>query len=155
MRKLFLIVLLLGSARVTSYCGDGDESLKSLVAASDLIVAGTVGRGPNGYSISTPTVHYPFHFKVKEVLKGDSTLKGQEILTEVVRCEWDNNDSLPYFGTGKDCILFLKHTGGGYVESGGGTVRTQQWTSVDFWFSVQPPSQCLEHAVRRLAGNGE
>lgn len=155
MRRLLLIVLLLGSAGITSYCGDGDEILKSLVSASDFIVAGTLGQVHTGYSTSTPVVHYPFHFKVKEVLKGDSTLNGQEILAAVVRCEWTNYDRLPYFETGKDCILFLKHTTGGYVETGGGIVRTQQWTTVDYWFSVQPPSRCLSNLVKRLAGNEE
>jgi hypothetical protein len=155
MRKLLLIVLLLESVGITSYCGEGNESLRSLVSASDLIVAGTVGRGRGGLTISTPVVHYPFPFKVKEVLKGDPTLKGQEILTEVVRCEIDNNDRLPYFDTGKDCVLFLKHSGGGYVINTGGNVKTQQWTSVDNWFSVQPPSRELEFTVKRLVGNGE
>ena len=155
MRKLLLVVLVLASAGARSYCGDGNESLKSLVSASDLVVAGTVGRGRGGFTTSTPVVRYPFPFKVKEVLKGDSTLKGQDILTEVLRCERTNNDRLPYFENGKDCILFLKHTTGGYVENSGGNVRTQQWTSVDLWFSVQPPSQELEYAVKRLSGNLE
>ncbi len=118
-----------------------DDTLKSLLSKSDLVVIGKITSEPIGIISEFGVLNYSCVFHVQEVLKGDGKLKDQVIKVNIARLEMDAKDKHPLITKDGECILFLKNAAPGFPS----------WVTADFWFGVQHPSPRMARSLQRLA----
>ena len=137
-----LIALLASLIAVLPVRGDsGDDTLKSFLSKSDLVVMGKITSEPIGITSEAGVPNYICEFRVQDVLKGDGKLKDQVIKVNIVRFEMDAKDKHPLIKKDGECILYLKSA----------TPNTPSWVTADFWFGVQHPSPWMARSIKRLA----
>lgn len=119
----------------------GDHTLKAFLSKSDLVVTGAITSEPIGINHELGVPNYISEFRVKDVLKGDGSLKDQSIKVNIQRFEMDPKDKHPLIKKDGECILFLKNA----------APNTPSWVTADFWFGVQYPSPWMARSLKRLA----
>lgn len=138
-----LLALLFSLIAVLPVRGDdGDDTLKSFLSKSDLVVMGKITSEPIGINYETGVPNYNCEFRVQDVLKGDAKLKAQVIKINIMRFEIDAKDKHPLIKKDGECILFLKSA----------APNTPGWVTADFWFGIQYPSPWMARSLKRLAG---
>ena len=137
-----LLALLFSLIAVLPVRGDdGDDTLKSFLSKSDLVVMGKITYEPFFNSDEFGVLNYNCEFRVQDVLKGDAKLKGRVIKINIIRFEKDAKDKHPLIKKDGECILFLKRP----------TPNIPEWVTTDFWFGVQHPSPWMASSLKRLA----
>lgn len=122
--------------------GDGgDETLRHYLSRSKVVVAGEVATEPRAVDKEAGVAGYLFEFRVSQRLAGPDV--GPAIGVRVVRHERAPEDAPARLEKGRRCILFLNPAGGG---------ATPAWESADPWFGLQPHSDAMAAAIRRLSG---
>jgi hypothetical protein len=119
----------------------GDDTLKSFLSKSDLVVMGKITSEPIGIISESGVPNYICEFRVQDVLKGDGKLKDQVLKVNIMRFEMDAKDKHPLIKKDGECTLFLKSA----------TPNTPAWVTADFWFGVQHPSPWMARSLKRLA----
>jgi len=139
MKLLALLVSIIAALPVR---GDtGDDTLKSFLSKSDLVVMGKITSEPIGMIFESGAPNYICEFRVQDVLKGDGKLKDQVIKVNIMRFEMDAKDKHPLIKKDGEGILFLKSA----------TPNTPAWVTADVWFGVQHPSPWMAGSLKRLA----
>jgi hypothetical protein len=137
-----LLALLVTLIAVLPVRGDsGDDTLKSFLSKSDLVVMGKITSEPIGLNHEVGVPNYICEFRVEEVLKGDAKLKDQVIRINIMRFEMEVKDKHPLIKKDGECILFLKSA----------APNAPAWVTTDFWFGVQHPSPWMTRSLKRLA----
>ena len=137
-----LLALLFSLIAVLPVHGDdGDDTLKSFLAKSELVVVGKITSEPIGINDEAGVPNYNCEFHVQDILKGDSKLKAQVIKINIMRFELDAIDKHPLIKKNSECILFLKSA----------APNTPVWVTADFWYGVQYPSPWMARSLKRLA----
>ena len=121
---------------------DGDDTLRTLLAKSDLVVLGKIVSEPPGIIKKPGMPHYFCDFAVKDVLKGDPAFTNTTIKVNITRFEMDEKDHHPLIKKDSRCILFLKKASPG---------NTLVWVTSDMWFGVQYPFPWLARSLKRVA----
>jgi hypothetical protein len=139
------ILALATSARAA----DGDDTLRSYLAKSDLVVLGEITSEPSEFMKEIGVANYVCDFKIAQVLKGNKPA-GDTVRVNIVRFERDEEDRLVELKKGSKCILFLKKAAAGetpLLEDRGLLVR----------FSATKPldGAVLEEACRTRGGQAQ
>ena len=122
---------------------DGDDTLRMLLAKSDLVVLGKIVSQLANPPITKPGVmHYNCDFAVEDVLKGEPTLTNTTIKVTITRFEMEKKDHHPLIKKDARCILFLKRAS---------PDNTPVWVTSDVWLSVQYPFPWLARSLKRVA----
>ena len=136
-----LLIMLASLIVVLPVRGDSDDdTLKSFLSKSDLVVMGKITSEPNSYIFEHGVPNYICEFRVQDVLKGNAKLKDQIIKVNIKRFGMDAKDRHPLIKKDGECILFLKSA----------TPNTPAWVTADFWFGVQHPSPSMAGSLKRL-----
>lgn len=125
--------------------GEGDDTLRSYLAKSDLVLVGHIQSEPFGWRSELGVVNYYFDYKISDVLKGDIAT-GQTFPVRIVRFESERGDKLPWTSKGAKAILFLRKAPDG---------SHPLWVSADMWFGIQPPNSHMEKSLKQLAAAAE
>ena len=120
---------------------DSDDTLRSYLAKSDLVVLGEITSEPSEFRKEIGIANYVCDFKVADVLKG-KLLAEKTLTVKIARFERDEDDRIPELKNGGKCILFLKRAANG---------ETPSWKTADFWFGLQRPSPWMARSLKRLA----
>ncbi|MFA6176432.1 MAG: hypothetical protein WC765_07630 [Phycisphaerae bacterium] len=139
MRLLALIASLIGV--LPAHGDSGDDTLKSFLSKSDLVVIGRITAEPIGINDEDGVPNYICRFRIQDVLKGDGKLKDQAIKVNIMRFEMDAKDRQPLIKKDGECILFLKSA----------TPSAPAWVTANFWFGMQHPSPWMARSLKRLA----
>ena len=110
MRIVAVLTVVLTLISGVCLADEGDDTLRAYLAKSDLVVLGTITSEPAGIIDEIGVVNYSCQFKVSEVCKGDTKLKGKTIKVNIMRFEMDKMDHHPLIKKNAECILFLKKT---------------------------------------------
>lgn len=121
---------------------EDDESLRPLLAKSDLVVLGKFVSEPDGIAKEAGVRHYSGDFSIEDVLKGDASLSNATVMVSMTRYEMTMEDHLPLIKKGSRCILFLKQAS---------DIAKPVWVTSDFWLGVQYPLPVLARTLKRLA----
>ncbi len=137
-----LLVLLTSLIAVLPVRGDaGDDTLRSFLSKSELVVLGKITSEPIGIIEESGVPNYFCEFRVQDVIKGDGKLKDQVIKVNITRFEMDSKDKHPFIRKDGECILFLNSTAS----------ITPSWVTADFWFGLQHPSPWMAQSLKRIA----
>ncbi|MEZ0386308.1 MAG: hypothetical protein ACAI34_04515 [Verrucomicrobium sp.] len=121
---------------------DADDTLRSCVNSAELVVLGKF----TGIGIPTTSSGWVLHFskfEVREVFKGDPSLKGTTIKTTASYATSDKKDGQhPLINDDGERVLFLKSQPNNAAAN---------WVTTDRWFGVQPVLPALEEALESLA----
>jgi hypothetical protein len=139
--KTLLLVATLALASFAS-AEDSGDTLLFFLSKSDLVVTGRIQSDPMGSVDKKGYVAYLCQFKVDDVLKGDSTLKGTVIWVGIGRHEVGEKDRNPLIKMDGECLLFLKTS----------PQNSPTWVTADSWFGIQHPWPSMIGSLRRLAG---
>ena len=121
----------------------GDDTLRALLAQSDLVVLGKIVSQPANAPITKPGVmHHNCDFAVEDVLKGEPTLTNTTIKVTITRFEMEKKDHHPLIKKDSRCILFLKRAS---------PDNTPVWVTSDVWMGVQYPFPWLARSLKRVA----
>ena len=119
-----------------------DATLRALVNSSELVVVGTF----SDIGVPATSSGWIFHFsrfEVREVFKGDPSLKGTTIRTTASYATSDKQGGQhPLINDDGERVLFLKSRPNNAAAN---------WVTTDRWFGVQPVLPGLEEALERLA----
>jgi len=115
-----------------------DETYRSWLAGSELVVVGILSANPIGILDDSGVVNYVCTLKVAEAFKG-SVAPGETIAATVQRMGRGNP---PEFNQGDEIILFLKRAGRG---------GKPDWHTADIWYGAQRFDARLSTALWRLA----
>jgi hypothetical protein len=122
-----------------------DDTLKSWLNQSDLVVIASFTGRIIGIQDRPGVIEYVCDVDIHEVIKGDATLANQEIPVALIRHQRDPNDTHPLIQAGSKCILFLKADNS----------RKPIYVSSDPWFSIQYPLISLSQNLKRLVNDEE
>jgi hypothetical protein len=138
---VFTVVVGVLTLDASAVADEGDDTLRSYLARSDLVVLGEIASEPGEFQKESGVANYVCDFRVTEVLKGTKPA-GDSLTVNIRRFEMDEADRLPELKKGSKCILFLKRAEGG---------ETPAWKTADFWFGFQRPSPWMARSLKRLA----
>jgi hypothetical protein len=142
MRSVLSIAVLLPAVVLAD---DGDGTLLTFLAKSDVVLLGEFTSEPLGESTEGGVMHYLADFKISQLIKGEPRGQrrlGGTIKANIVRFEFEPEDRLPELTKGGKCILFLKCND---------RQETPSYITSDIWFGVLRPSPSMAKSLARLA----
>ena len=139
MKNIVLLSVVLTLA--TGLCF-ADDTLKSYLGKSELVVIGKITTLSVGEYKAIGVLYSTCEFRIADVLKGDASLKAKTIRVKVKRYELSAEDKHPLLKKDSECILFLKNAG---------TKENPSWKTADFWFAIQYPSPMMASSLKQLA----
>jgi hypothetical protein len=128
-----------------SFADSGDDTLRSYLKKSALVVLGEITSEPIGMSTEAGVLNYICDFRIAEVLDGERPAD-DTIRVAIIRFENSDADRIPELKQGSRWILFLKSAPRG---------ATPVWETADVWFGVQRPSPWMARSLKRLSGKSE
>lgn len=126
----------------SSLADDGEDTLRSYLSKSSLVVSGEIIAGPDVSTTEQWVNRYSMRVKVAKVIKGginDKELKDGLDLT-VIRFEKKVSERLAFLKKDGRVILFLRERDD----------NVRGWRSVDPWFGVQQYNEIMEDELERL-----
>jgi hypothetical protein len=136
---ILLAVTTAFAAPVTS-TEPGDDTLAYFLSKSELVVSGTISTNVGELGGGLGLMMFDFDFRVSDVIKGPTELRGRTIHVVISRRQGMNNpsDDLPLFKPSAERVLFLRESHG-------------YWQQADEWFAIQFPSSWLVKSLKRVA----
>jgi len=138
MKTVAILIEIIALSLGVCHAGSSDDTAKFYLSKSDVVLHGTMLEGPLVFHGSSGIYNHSRKFKVSDVLKGDSTLKGTTVRVNIISIGFAD----PLIHTkNTECILFLKQSPN----------NVPHLETADFWFGIQYPFPWMIKSLKRLA----